>query len=212
MGLLDNDTVIVDAILTKAGRRKLSQGLPLNIQSFAFGDTGVDYTLYNPNHPNGSSDYGSAITSMPQLEAVPHELVFMRSKLFGTQARDSLTYSHVQIPGGPFTIEQSSAANSIESQEITITPNLNPADANARYTFRILDGRGLIVNGDQNLMPDFSYPDVTPGTVSGLQSLKINAKPGQITSIKTIGLEVRRDGSAPAMTTITINTNSSVAS
>ena len=31
MGLLDNDTVIVDAILTKAGRRKLSQGKPLGI-------------------------------------------------------------------------------------------------------------------------------------------------------------------------------------
>tara|TARA_B100000287_G_C20438812_1_gene704705 strand:+ start:54 stop:689 length:636 start_codon:yes stop_codon:yes gene_type:complete len=211
MGLLDNDTVIVDAILTKAGRRKLSQGQPLNIQSFAFGDTGVDYTLYNPNHPNGSSDYGSAITSMPQMEAVPHEMVFMRSKLFGTGPRDSQTYSHIQIPGGPFTIEQSSAANSIESQEITITPNLNPADSTANFTFRILDGRGLIINGDQNLTPDFSYPDVTPITITGLRVLKVNAKAGQITSNKTVGLEVRRDGSAPAMTTIQTNTNATAA-
>ena len=47
MGLLDNDTVIVDAILTKAGRRKLAEGQPIGITQFAFGDTGVDYTLYN---------------------------------------------------------------------------------------------------------------------------------------------------------------------
>ena len=49
MGILDNDTVIVDAILTKIGRRKLAQGQPLGIRKFAFGDTGVDYTLYNPS-------------------------------------------------------------------------------------------------------------------------------------------------------------------
>ena len=47
MGILDNDTVIVDAILTKIGRQKLAQGQPLGISKFAFGDTGVDYTLYN---------------------------------------------------------------------------------------------------------------------------------------------------------------------
>ncbi len=48
MGILDNDTVIVDAILTKLGRDKLRQGQPLGITQYAFGDTGVDYNLYNP--------------------------------------------------------------------------------------------------------------------------------------------------------------------
>ena len=46
MGILDNDTVIVDAILTKLGRDKLRQGEPLGITQYAFGDTGVDYNLY----------------------------------------------------------------------------------------------------------------------------------------------------------------------
>ena len=79
MGILDNDTVIVDAILTKIGRQKLANGQPLSITKFAFGDTGVDYTLYNPNHPSGSDSYGTAITSLPMLEAVPDDNVFMRS-------------------------------------------------------------------------------------------------------------------------------------
>ena len=71
MGILNNDTVIVDAILTKLGRDKLRQGEPLGITQYAFGDTGVDYNLYNPNHPSGSDAYGQAITGLPQLEAVP---------------------------------------------------------------------------------------------------------------------------------------------
>ena len=31
MGILDNDTVVVDAILTKLGRQKLANGQPLGI-------------------------------------------------------------------------------------------------------------------------------------------------------------------------------------
>ena len=78
MGILDNDTVIVDAILTKLGRQKLAQGQSLGITQFAFGDTGVDYTLYNPDHPSGSDSYGSAITDLPMLVAVPDNDVFLR--------------------------------------------------------------------------------------------------------------------------------------
>ena len=88
MGILDNDNVIVDAILTKIGRQKLANGQPLGINKFAFGDTGVDYTLYNPDHPSGSDSYGSAITSLPMLEAVPDDNVFLRSKLWGTGERN----------------------------------------------------------------------------------------------------------------------------
>ena len=33
MGILDNDTVIVDAILTKLGRQKLANGQPLKINT-----------------------------------------------------------------------------------------------------------------------------------------------------------------------------------
>ena len=152
--------------------------------------------------------YGSAITSMPQLEAVPHELVFMRSKLFGSGPRDSQTYSFVSLPNSPFIIEKMKEEGSIASEESVITANLNPPQPNATYSFRILDGRGLIINNDPSLTPDFSYPDVTPVTVNGADRLIISAKDGQITSDKSVGLEVFRDGSAPAMTTILIKQNS----
>ena len=95
MGILDSDTVIVDAILTKLGRDKLRQGQPLGITQYAFGDTGVDYTLFNADHPSGSDSYGSAITNLPQLEAVPDDDVFLRSKLYGTGERGIQNFGFV---------------------------------------------------------------------------------------------------------------------
>ena len=100
MGILDNDTVIVDAILTKVGRQKLANGQPLGVSQYAFGDTGVDYTLYNASHPSGSSAYGSAITSLPMLEAVPDDNVFLRYKLYGEGDRNVQNFSFITITGG----------------------------------------------------------------------------------------------------------------
>ena len=97
MGLLDNDTVIVDAILTKKGRQKLANGQPLGITQYAFGDTGVDYTLYNASHPSGSSAYGSAITSLPMLEAVPDDDVFLRFRLYGDGERNIQNFAPSQF-------------------------------------------------------------------------------------------------------------------
>ena len=66
MGYLDNSTIVVDAILTKQGRKLISQGNPLNISYFTLTDTGVDYTLWNTEHPSGSAYYGEAIENLPQ--------------------------------------------------------------------------------------------------------------------------------------------------
>lgn len=209
MGLLDNDTVIVDAILTKAGRRKLAEGQPLGITQFAFGDTGVDYTLYNPNHPNGSSAYGTAITALPQMEAVPHELVFMRSKLYGTGQRNVQNFAYIKLQNTSETITKtvSTGQDSTTSQAITIIPNVVPDSEDAEFTFRILDARGLIINQDESLTPNFSSPDVSPYQVNG-QQLILNARPAEITAQKIIGVEIRRSNAAPAFLTVTIEKNS----
>ena len=100
MGILDNDTVIVDAILTKLGRQKLANGQPLGITQYAFGDTGIDYTLYNADHPSGSDSYGKAITDLPMLEAVPDDNVFLRYKLYGdanTKRNQSILFKIIDI-------------------------------------------------------------------------------------------------------------------
>lgn len=82
MGYLDNSVVTVDAILTKKGRELLARGDgSFKITQFALADDEIDYTLYNPDHPNGSSFYGEAIENLPLLEAFPDETQIMKYKL-----------------------------------------------------------------------------------------------------------------------------------
>lgn len=82
MGYLDNSIVTVDAILTKKGRELLARGDgSFKITQFALSDDEVDYTLYNPSHPDGSQFYGQAIENLPILEAFPDETQIMKYKL-----------------------------------------------------------------------------------------------------------------------------------
>ena len=46
MSFLDKSSLIVDAVITKLGREKLSQN-DFVIAKFALGDDEVDYRLYN---------------------------------------------------------------------------------------------------------------------------------------------------------------------
>lgn len=81
MGYLNNNTVTVDAILTKKGRELLAKGSGFNITQFAVADDEVDYTLWATSHPLGSNFYGSIIENMPLVEASADETQGMRYKL-----------------------------------------------------------------------------------------------------------------------------------
>ena len=96
MGYLDNSTIVVDAVLTKQGRKLLADGTGLNISYFTLSDTGIDYTLWNPDHPSGSAYYGEAIENLPNLEALPNSAYFMRNNLI-TLDRDTTTLPFVKI-------------------------------------------------------------------------------------------------------------------
>ena len=83
MGYLDGSSVTVDAVLTKKGREILADPAKgnLNITSFTCSDTGVDYTLWNPDHPSGSAFYGEAIENLPMLEASVHSEYSLSNRL-----------------------------------------------------------------------------------------------------------------------------------
>ena len=69
MAFLDNSgDIILDAVLTKAGREKLSSGAGLNITRFACGDDEINYALYDKSHPSGSAYYDLEIMQTPVLE------------------------------------------------------------------------------------------------------------------------------------------------
>jgi hypothetical protein len=221
MGILDNDTVIVDAILTKLGRQKLANGQPLGVTQYAFGDTGVDYTLYNPDHPSGSDSYGSAITSLPMLEAVPDDNVFLRFKLYGEGERNVQNFSFITITSGT-SVTITKVPGETESNPITIVPRVFPNVQDANFDFKILDMRGLTLEGSAGIvningdftpdrLPPFDHPDPVIATVSGLSRLELNAVGQQFTSQRSIGVEVSRDGAAPAFVTVTIEANNTTA-
>ena len=221
MGILDNDTVIVDAILTKLGRQKLANGQPLGVTQYAFGDTGVDYTLYNPDHPSGSDSYGSAITSLPMLEAVPDDNVFLRFRLYGEGERNVQNFSFITITSGT-SVTITKIAGETESNPITIVPRVFPNVQGANFDFKILDMRGLTLEGSAgnvnisgdfgvNNLPPFDHPDPVIATVSGLSRLELNAVGQQFTSQRSVGIEVSREGAAPAFVTVTIEANNTTA-
>ena len=222
MGILDNDTVIVDAILTKLGRQKLANGQPLGVTQYAFGDTGIDYTLYNSAHPSGSDSYGSAITSLPMLEAVPDDNVFLRFKLYGEGERNVQNFSFITITSGT-SVTITKIAGETESNPITIIPRVFPNVQGATFDYKILDMRGLTLEGvnasNVNIsgdftatrLPSFDHPDPVIATISGVSDLTLNAAPQQITSQRSIGVEVTRDGAAPAFVTVTVNVNNTTA-
>ena len=69
MAFLDNSgDIILDAVLTDVGRRRMAQG-DFNIEKFAIGDDEIDYALYNKDHPSGSAYYDLEILQTPVLEA-----------------------------------------------------------------------------------------------------------------------------------------------
>jgi len=104
MGYLDNGSITVDAVLTKKGREILKNGGNLNITSFTLSDTGVDYSLWNPDHPSGSAFYGEAIENLPQLEATVHAEYNLRNRLISlnqsTIAVPALTLGNLDTSGG----------------------------------------------------------------------------------------------------------------
>jgi len=69
MAFLDNSgDIILDAVLTDVGRKRMAQG-DFSINKFSVGDDEIDYQLYNKNHPSGSAYYDLEILQTPILEA-----------------------------------------------------------------------------------------------------------------------------------------------
>lgn len=69
MAFLDNSgDIILDAVLTDIGRKKMATG-DFGIGFFGLGDDEIDYGLYNKNHPSGSAYYDLTVLETPVLEA-----------------------------------------------------------------------------------------------------------------------------------------------
>ena len=92
MGFLDNSgDIILDAVLTDLGRKRLAEGNGrFKITKFALGDDEIDYGLYDKNHPSGSSYYDLNILQTPVLESFTNNMSSMKSRLLSYSRNDLL--------------------------------------------------------------------------------------------------------------------------
>jgi hypothetical protein len=122
MGYLNNQVVTVDAILTTKGRELLAKNDgSFRITQFALSDDEIDYTLYNPTHPSGSSFYGEAIENMPLLEAFPIETQIMKYKL-ATLPRGTAKLPVLDLGYSAITLQQG-ASLSVTPQTLNYLGN-----------------------------------------------------------------------------------------
>ena len=134
MGYLNNSTVTVDAILTLKGRELLAKGSDaFNVTQFAVGDDEVDYSLWNPDHPLGTSYYGTIIENMPITEAIPDETQALKYKLV-TLPKQTTNMPVVSVGNSSITLTGGESA--IISPNTTNIPGGN---ANLGYTFVLGD-------------------------------------------------------------------------
>jgi len=185
MGYLNNNSITIDAILTKKGRELLARcDGSFKITQFAVSDDEIDYTLYNPLHPSGSSYYGEAIENMPLLEAFPDETQIMKYKLV-TLPRGTSKLPVLNLGYDKIVLKQGSS--------ISITPQtLNYLSQNVSY-----ENSGYIAT-----IADVRTTSIFNGL--GINSPEIN----QLNGSTTIGTNVSKTviGTTISITATTINT------
>jgi len=171
MGYLNNQVITVDAILTNKGRELLAKNDgSFRITQFALADDEIDYTLYNPTHPSGSSFYGEAIQNMPLLEAFPVETQIMKYKL-ATLPRGTAKLPVLDLGYSAITLVQG-AALSITPQTLNYLGNTQAYETSG-YSATISDVR---------LMSTF--------TGVGINTTAATSANAAVTSTTTLGTNV----------------------
>ena len=141
MGYLNNQVVTVDAILTKKGRELMARNDgSFQITQFSLADDEIDYTLYNPTHPSGSSFYGEAIDNMPLLEAFPIETQIMKYKL-ATLPRGTAKLPVLDLGYASITLKQG-ASLAITPQTLNYLGNTTTFETSG-YSCTVADVRLL---------------------------------------------------------------------
>jgi hypothetical protein len=120
MAFLDNSgDIILDAVLTDTGRKRLAQGDgSFKIVKFALGDDEIDYKLFNKSHVNGSAYYDLEIMQTPVLEAFTNNTSSLKHKLMSMPQTNLLYLPVIKLddvnqPAASFS------SNSLEFSAIT---------------------------------------------------------------------------------------------
>jgi hypothetical protein len=214
MGYLSNQIVTVDAILTKKGRELLAKGDgSFKITQFALADDEIDYTLYNPDHPNGSAFYGEAIEAMPLMEAFPDETQIMKYKLT-TLPRGTAKLPILDLGFAAIRLKQG-ASLAITPQTLNYLGSTNAFEAGG-YVATIADARvlsnfngvgintqeAIALNSTTTLGTNVSKTVI--GTSINLSATTVNTLFGGNTTLQTTITVIGRDSGARLTIPVTI--------
>ena len=215
MGYLNNTVITVDAILTKKGRELLARNDgSFRITQFALSDDEIDYTMFNPTHPSGSSYYGEAIDGMPLLEAFPDESQIMKYKL-ATLPRGTAKLPVLNLGYDAITLKQG-AALAITPQTLNYLDNEQTYETSG-YAATIADVRlmntftGMGINSEaattQNATTTLgtNVSKTVIGTQINLKATTVNTLFGNNTTIRTTLTVVGLDSGARITIPITVN-------
>ena len=212
MGFLNNSVITIDSILTKAGRAALAKGDgSFAITQFALSDDEIDYTLYNPTHPSGSSYYGEAIEGMPLLEAFPDENQIMKYKLV-TLPRGTARLPLINI-GYPAIILKQGDILSITPNTLNYLGNTSAYETSG-YTATIADSRTMSLfegigkstaTTTSNISLGTNLSKTVTGTQINLKATTVNTLYGTQTQLKTTLTIVGIDSGARIVIPVTIN-------
>ncbi len=114
MAFLDNSgDIILDAVLTDAGRQRMARG-NFKIVKFALGDEEINYALYNSSHPSGSAFYDLDVMQTPIMEALTNNTATMKSRLL-TIARTNILHMPIlkvnEVLGGASNLKSNLATD-----------------------------------------------------------------------------------------------------
>lgn len=170
MGVLDNTTVTVDAILTKKGRELLAKGEgEFLITKFALSDDEIDYNLYDVTHPNGSNFYGQAIENMNLLEPVPSGIYSLRYKL----GEGGTTPGSSGDTNAVVTIAPSSLSITNNIATGVFTPSVTNGDGNYNWTFDVSGAGSTSDNYNR-------YLSITQNSSTGAVTVTRNTLPSSV--------------------------------
>jgi len=216
MGYLNNQVVTVDAILTKKGRELLAKNDgSFQITQFALADDEIDYTLYNPTHPSGSTFYGEAIENMPLLEAFPIETQIMKYKL-ATLPRGTAKLPVLDLGYSAITLKQG-ASLAITPQTLNFLGNATAFETSG-YAATISDTRLMSTFDGTGINTDAAQSSNTSTTTLGtnvsrtvigsqfnLRATTVNTLFGTNTSLSSTITFVGLDSGARLTIPVTIN-------
>ena len=147
MAFLDNSgDIILDAVLTDAGRQRLARGDgSFRIAKYAFGDDEINYGSYISTHASGTAYYDLEILQTPILEAFTNNIASMKSKLI-TLTNNNLLYLPVIELNDSVDGFRSSGTTSIASGTHAVLVDQDTVDefgkssGDARYLTYFVDG------------------------------------------------------------------------